>query len=72
MCTRCGIATDGCVLKTAVDLFEAGIRPVVLTDAVSSHAGDEVHQAGLLLISRFIGGEQLVTSEEWFPTRIPA
>jgi nicotinamidase-related amidase len=68
----CGIATDGCVLKTAVDLFESGVRPVILTDAVSSHAGDAVHEAGLMLLSRFIGREQLVTTEEWFKTRLSA
>jgi nicotinamidase-related amidase len=61
----CGIATDGCVLKTAVDLFEAGVRPIILTDAVASHAGEEVHEAGLLLARRFIGREQVLTIDEW-------
>ncbi len=34
----CGIATDGCVLNTAVDAFERNIEPVVVTDACASHA----------------------------------
>jgi nicotinamidase-related amidase len=55
----CGIATDGCVLKTAVDAFERGIEPVVVTDACASHAGSAVHEAGLLLLGRFIGAGQL-------------
>ena len=55
----CGIATDGCVLKSAVDAFERGIEPVVLSDACASHAGREIHEAGLLLLSRFIGPRQL-------------
>ncbi len=55
----CGIATDGCVLKTAVDLFEAGIRPIVLADACGSHGGPECHEAGLLLLRRFIGEAQV-------------
>lgn len=55
----CGIATDGCVLKSAVDAFERGIEPVVVADACASHAGDEVHEAGLLLLGRFIGKGQL-------------
>lgn len=59
----CGIATDGCVLKTAVDAFEYGLEPIVVTDACSSHAGQDVHNAGLLLVSRFIGREQLLSSE---------
>ena len=55
----CGIATDGCVLKTAVDAFERGIEPVVITDACASHAGRAIHDAGLLLLARFIGAGQL-------------
>lgn len=55
----CGIATDGCVLKSAVDAFERGIEPLVVTDACASHAGRELHEAGLLLLGRFIGTRQL-------------
>jgi nicotinamidase-related amidase len=55
----CGIATDGCVLKSAVDAFEREIEPVVATDACASHAGEAVHEAGLLLLGRFIGKKQL-------------
>lgn len=58
----CGIATDSCVLKTAVDLFEQGYTPLVLEDLCASHAGREVHDSGLLLISRFIGRDQIVGS----------
>jgi nicotinamidase-related amidase len=54
-----GIATDNCVLKTAVDLFEAGWRPVVLEDCCASHGGPDCHAAGLLLLRRFIGAGQL-------------
>ncbi len=56
----CGIATDGCVLKTAVDLFEAGVTPVVLADYCGSHGGADCHEAGLLLLRRFIGRDQVV------------
>lgn len=55
----CGIATDGCVLKSAVDLFEHGQTPFVLSDLCASHAGNEVHSAGLLLLGRFIGKDQI-------------
>lgn len=58
----CGIASDGCVLKTAVDVFEQGMIPVVLKDLTASHAGQAVHDAGLMLISRFIGQDQVVES----------
>ena len=60
----CGIATDGCVLKTAVDAFERNIEPVVVTDACASHAGAAVHDAGLLLLGRFIGKKQLKPAAE--------
>ncbi len=56
----CGIATDNCVLKCAVDLFEAGVEPVVLAAACGSHGGPECHKAGLLLLGRFIGTRQVV------------
>ncbi len=59
-----GIATDNCVLKTAVDLFEAGIEPVVLADHCASHGGPECHEAGLLLLRRFIGAGQVVDAAQ--------
>lgn len=63
----CGVATDGCILATAVDLFEyqsRHLRPIVVTDACASHAGEQVNNAGLLLIERFIGRAQLMTSAD--------
>lgn len=56
----CGIATDNCVLKSAVDLFEAGVKPVVLAYAAASHGGPDCHAAGILLLERFIGAAQVV------------
>ena len=56
----CGIATDNCVLKTAVDLFESGIKPVVLAHATASHGGRACHEAGMLLLGRFIGADQVI------------
>ncbi len=58
--TLCGIATDNCILKTAVDLFEGGYKPVVLSDACASHGGVACHEAGLMLLKRFIGYDQVV------------
>ena len=56
----CGIATESCVLKTAVDAFEANIEPVVISTACASHGGIDAHEAGLLVLSRFIGQGQLI------------
>lgn len=59
-----GIATESCVLKTAVDAFEADLVPWLVTDASYSHAGEEAHTAGLLVAKRFIGRGQLITSND--------
>lgn len=58
----CGIATDACVLKTAVDLFEARRTPLVLVDLCASEAGAIAHRAGLIVIERLIGAEQMIVS----------
>lgn len=58
-----GLDTESCVLKTAVDAFELGLVPWVVTDLVYSHAGAVEHEAGLLVTGRFIGRGQLVQSE---------
>jgi nicotinamidase-related amidase len=55
-----GIDTDNCVLKCAVDLFEAGFVPVILADCCMSHAGIEAHQAALKILPRFIGPAQII------------
>lgn len=60
----CGIATDNCVLATAIDLFEAGIRPIVIADACASHAGPDYHEAGMLLLKRLLGEAQIVFAAE--------
>jgi nicotinamidase-related amidase len=60
----CGLATESCVCKTAVDAFERDLTPWVVTDACGSHAGAEAHEAGLLVTRRFIGRGQMVTSTE--------
>jgi nicotinamidase-related amidase len=60
----CGIDTDICVLKTAVDAFELGLTPHVITDASASHAGPRAQEAGLYLLGRFIGTGQLITAND--------
>lgn len=58
----CGIGTDGSVLMSAVELFEAGIEPVVLAHACGSAAGHADHQAGLQILRRLIGDRQVIGS----------
>lgn len=54
-----GIDTDCCVLKTAIDLFEHNIRPVVLADYCASNGGMESHLAALRVLERTIGKRQI-------------
>lgn len=55
----CGIDTDICVTKCAVDLFENGIEPIVLKDHCGSTAGEEAHTHALQTLGRFIGRGQI-------------
>lgn len=58
-----GLDTDSCVLATALSAWEVGLIPWIVTDAVASHAGPDVHRAGLLVAGRNIGVRQLVTAD---------
>ncbi|MEV0944557.1 cysteine hydrolase [Micromonospora wenchangensis] len=68
----CGIATESCVLKGAVDAFEHGFTPWLIADASASHAGNEAHEAGLLVARRFIGPGQVIRRAEVPATLIGA
>ncbi|MFI7510973.1 cysteine hydrolase [Micromonospora aurantiaca] len=57
----CGIATESCVLKGAVDAFERNFTPWLICDASASHAGPVAHDAGLLVAKRFIGPNQVIS-----------
>jgi nicotinamidase-related amidase len=54
-----GIDTDMCVLKIAMDFFDIGIEPIVLTDCCASTGGLQAHLAGLAVLSRNIGAFRL-------------
>jgi nicotinamidase-related amidase len=60
----CGVSTESCVLKTAVDAFELGLRPVIVSDACASDLSDEAHRAGLHVLEIMIGSKQIVTMKE--------
>ncbi len=57
-----GIATEACVLKTALDLFEADIRPIVIADACASDKNDRFHTMAIELITSLIGGDNVINS----------
>lgn len=60
----CGIDTEVCVLKAAVDAFERDITPWLISDASASHAGLETHRAGLLVATKMIGARQVILSTD--------
>jgi nicotinamidase-related amidase len=60
----CGISTESCILKTAVDAFEKGFRPLVIADACASNLGAEVHKKGLEILEVMIGEKQLSTTRD--------
>ncbi|GEL23833.1 hydrolase [Pseudonocardia sulfidoxydans NBRC 16205] len=58
----CGIDTEVCVLKTAVDAFEHGIRSWLLTDASASHSGRLAHDAGVQVAEKMLGRLQTIST----------
>ncbi|WP_327121042.1 cysteine hydrolase [Nocardia sp. NBC_01730] len=64
----CGIATDACIFKTALDIFEADLTPWVITDACASnarrHPPQQIHDSALMHMSRLLGAGQLIDSTE--------
>ncbi len=62
----CGIATEACVLKTALDLFEKDITPWIVTDLCASDEDVGYHELGLRLLGKLIGAQHLVTQQELF------
>jgi nicotinamidase-related amidase len=57
--TVVGIDTDMCVLKVALDIFDLNVEPVILIDCCASTAGLQSHLAGLAVLARNIGADQL-------------
>lgn len=53
-----GFDTDACVYKTAMDLIENGIRPIILKDFCFSET-QEFHYAGICLLKRNIGDKNI-------------
>ena len=47
-------------MKTATDLFEQSIMPIVLTEYCDSNGGPESHKAGIMVMDRLIGRKSIV------------
>ena len=56
----CGIDTDACVLKTAIDLFENNYNVKVIEDCSMSHSGKEFHEYAIKMLEKLIGKQNVV------------
>lgn len=56
----CGIDTDCCVMKTAVDLFERNRDVSVLAHYSASNGGEASHVAALKVLERQISGGRII------------
>lgn len=56
----CGIDTDACVLKTALDLFENNFDVKVIEDCSMSHSGIEYHISGINMLRKLIGNQNVI------------
>jgi nicotinamidase-related amidase len=55
-----GVDTDQCVLATALALFDKGITPRILASCCASTSGPEMHKAGLAVMRRALGRDNIV------------
>ena len=56
----CGIDTDACVLKTALDLFENKFDVKVIEDCSMSHSGIEYHNSAINMLRKLIGNQNVI------------
>lgn len=56
----CGLNTDCCVLKTALDLFEAGYEVYVLKEYCASTEGEQLHINALEILKNNIGEQYIL------------
>jgi len=54
----CGFDTEACVYKTALDLVEVGVRPIILKDYCYS-SDEQMHAIGLKILEKNIGAKNI-------------
>lgn len=60
----CGVETDAGVYKTALELFDMGVKPIIIKDACGSRRGKKYHDMGITLAERQIGEDNVLTFDE--------
>lgn len=56
----CGIDTDACVLKTALDLFDNDYNVKVIEDCSMSHSGYKMHESAINILKKNIGSNNVI------------
>ena len=56
----CGIDTEACILKSALDMFENGFNVYVLKDYCASTCGSKRHDNAIRILERNIGKEYII------------
>ena len=59
----CGVETDSCVLATAFELFDNGVKPMIIIDGCASMRGKKFHKAAELIMRRSFGDENVKSLE---------
>lgn len=60
----CGIDTDACVMKTALDLFDNKYDVKVIEDCSMSHSGIENHKMAIHILKKLIGKENVIKFDD--------
>lgn len=57
----CGIDTDACILKTAIDSFENNFDVKVIEDCCMSHSGKKYHNFAINMLKKIIGKQNVIS-----------
>lgn len=60
----CGVYTDVCIIKTAMDLFDNNIETLVIKDACCSLHGIKNHKTALDSLNHIIGKDHILSTNE--------
>ena len=60
----CGIYTDVCIIKTAMDLFDENFKTFVIKDACNSLHGKKNHDSAIESLRHILGKKQILLTED--------
>ncbi len=63
----CGVATEACVLKTVLDLFEHNIRPWIIEDLCASDQNKHYHDIAIELMAKLVGKDHIIHMRDLIP-----